>query len=323
MQTILFKTLERTSKTASPLEESAALDLLGCKAADLPEILALASRLTMARFGRGVRLCAIINAKSGACSEDCAFCAQSVHASTDADVYAFLQADTLLQAHCKAGQSKASYFGVVTSGKKLSDADVDKACAAVRKANPGPGWCASMGCLAPDRLAALKKAGFKRYHHNLEAGPGFFPKICTTHAYEERIATLRNARKAGLELCCGGIFGMGETPAQRVELAMALARERVDAIPINFLMPIPGTPLSGLTPLKPLEILLAVAMLRFTNPGAELRIAAGRSLLGRMQSMLFMAGCTGMMIGDLLTTPGQNMADDQAMLDGLGLTVEA
>jgi biotin synthase len=323
MQTNLYKTLERASSTASPLEESAALDLLDCEAGDLPEILALSSRLTTARFGRGVKLCAIINAKSGACSEDCAFCAQSVHASTDTEVYPFLQAGTLRDAHSKAGDNNASYFAMVTSGKKLTGKDVDKACAVVREASPGPDWCASMGCLEKDKLVALKQAGFKRFHHNIEAGASFFPEICTTHTYEERIATLRNAREAGLELCCGGIFGLGESLAQRVELAMAVARERVDAIPINFLTPIPGTPLSGLQPPKPLEILLSIAMLRFTNPKAEIRIAAGRTLLGRLQSMVFMAGCTGMMIGDLLTTSGQKMADDRAMLNGLEIPVEA
>ncbi|MGE4553873.1 MAG: biotin synthase BioB [Desulfovibrionaceae bacterium] len=322
MDRTLRTELAAAARERRGLGGDAALAVLRTGPADLAELLHYASDLARACAGSAVRLCAIVNAKGGACSEDCAFCAQSARGGGGAEVFPFRPAAELHAAHRRAGAHRARYFGVVTSGRALGDADVDRACAAVRGAGPGPSWCASMGILGAEALGRLRAAGFRRFHHNLEASRSFFPSICASHAYDERVATLRRARAAGLELCSGGIFGLGESDAQRVELALALAAEGVDSIPINFLVPIPGTRLEGRTPPEPLEMLRAIAMLRLTNPGAELRIAAGRRRLGRLQALLFLAGCTGMMIGDLLTTPGDDVVRDLEMLAALGLEPE-
>ncbi len=323
--TILFKEIRSAAEAFRPISASAALDLLHLQAGDLPQVFACAAAMRSAAFNNRVSLCAIVNAKSGACSEDCAYCAQSRHASIKAQVYPFMPSEKLQESHKMAADNQARYFGVVTSGRALNKEDVDKACETVRTATDnagGPYWCASMGCLNLDALKKLRQAGFKRYHHNLEAAPSFFPTICSSHTMEDRLRTLRNARTAGLELCSGGIFGLGESKEQRVELAQVLAAEKVDSIPINFIQPIEGTRLQNQQVLSPTDILLSIAMLRMTNPKVELRIAAGRKSLGRLQSFLFMAGCSGMMIGDMLTTSGEDVVADHAMLRDLEMEVE-
>ncbi len=322
MNTSLLSELQKATAESRPISAAAALDLLHLESGDFAALFACTSAMTSARFARRVSLCAIVNAKSGACSEDCAFCAQSHCADVRAPVYPFMDSDRLNAAHESAGQNKAKYFGVVTSGKALLQKDLDAACEAIRTKQDGAYWCASMGCLDEKQLRQLRTAGFRRFHHNLETAPSYYPQICLSHSIDERIETLRNARTAGLELCSGGIFGLGESKEQRVELACVLAREQVDSIPINFLQPIKGTRLENRTPLAPKDILLSVAMLRMTNPKAELRIAAGRKSLGRLQSLLFMAGCSGMMIGDLLTTSGEDVAADHKMLEALEMDLE-
>ncbi len=322
MDTPLLRELKNASTESRPITAAAALDLLHLESGDFAALFACTSVMTSARFGNRVSLCAIVNAKSGACSEDCAFCAQSLSATVKSRIYPFMDSDRILAAYDHAQLNKAKYFSLVTSGKALPQQDLEAACDAARAVHSGPYWCASMGCLNERQLQQLRTAGFRRYHHNLETAPSHYPQICRTHSIEERIDTLRKARTAGLELCSGGIFGLGENKEQRVELAMVLGAEQVDSIPINFLQPIKGTRLEKQKPLSPKDILLAIAMLRMTNPQAELRIAAGRTILGRLQSLLFMAGCSGMMIGDLLTTSGEDVAADHAMLGALEMEPE-
>lgn len=322
MNKTLLAEIRTASETFRPICQAAARELLDLEFEDFAAVSACTSAITSARFGRRVSLCAIVNAKSGACTEDCAFCAQSHHAQAAAAVYPFMNHEQLLFAHDNAKSNKAQYFGVVTSGKALNAMDIEKACRVAGSASDGPYWCASMGCLEENLLHKLRTAGFKRYHHNLESAPSFYPEICRTHSIEERLETLRRARSAGLEICSGGIFGLGESKDQRVELAITLAQEQVDSIPINFLQPIKGTRLENQQPLSAKDILLSIAMLRMTNPQAELRIAAGRKTLGRLQALVFMAGCSGMMIGNLLTTSGEDAAADHAMLQNLELAIE-
>jgi biotin synthase len=268
-------------------------------------------------FANEVGLCSIFSAQSGACSEDCAFCAQASCHDTEAGFHPLCSREEIRQAFDEAAQLPVSHFGVVTSGCALSADGVEQLCGVIGEKHGRPAWCASLGCLDYDMLCRLKASGLKRYHHNLETAPSFFPQICTTHSYDIRLETVRNAKRAGLEVCCGGIFGLGETVEQRVEFAMLLARESIESIPLNFLIPIPGTRLEKMKILRPLEILRTVSMFRLTNPRAEVRVCAGRVHLGDLHSMIFHAGASAMMIGRLLTVAGQGVERDLKMLSDL------
>jgi len=229
----------------------------------------------------------------------------------------------MIEAFDTAAELPVTHFGVVTSGCALSDDGVERVCSAVRQhKHPRVSWCGSLGCLDYDQLCALKASGLKRFHHNLETAQSFFPQICTTHSWEMRLETVRMAKKAGLEVCCGGIFGLGESIAQRVEFALTLAREAIDSIPLNFLIPIPGTRLEKMEIMKPLDILRTVSMFRLTNPRAEVKVCAGRVHLGDLQSMIFHAGANSMMIGRLLTVAGRNVEQDLQMLRDLEAETE-
>lgn len=313
-----LKAIREAAEGGKPLSEELALYVLQSSAADLPDIFAAASAARRRFVGGTVRLCSILNAQNGGCSEDCAFCAQASCHDTGVSAGPLCSKEEMEAAFDAALDLPVSHFGVVTCGRALSGRGVERVCAAVRgRKHPRVGWCASLGCLDYDRLSALKAAGLKRFHHNLETAPGFFPQICTTHSFEARLETLRNARKAGLEVCCGGILGMGESLEQRVEFALTLSREAVDSIPLNFLIPIQGTRLENLEIMKPLDMLRAVSMFRLTNPRAEVKVCAGRVRLGDLQSMIFLAGADSMMIGPLLTVAGRNVEQDLRMLRDL------
>jgi biotin synthase len=296
------------------------MDILRAPPQAMPGIMSEATLLRRRQFGDTIRLCSIINAKSGACSEDCAFCAQSARHRTHAEVFALRSGNDIVAARDEAAKLPISHFGIVTSGPALNKTGIARIIAAVAD-NPHRRvkWCASLGGLKLDQLKALKDAGLVRFHHNIETAPSFFQNICSTHTFRDRLAAVRAARKAGLELCCGGILGMGETLKQRVELAMTLAAENVDSIPLNFLVPIPQTKLGRLKPMEPLEILKTIAMFRMTNPKAEIKVCAGRAHLRDLQSMIFYAGATGMMIGPLLTVAGCDVQRDLQMLRDLGI----
>lgn len=298
----------------------AALAILKAGPADLPQILAAATAVRIKYFGRKLHFCSIINARSGACPEDCAFCAQSVHHKTKCDVFGLCSEERLVKAYGEASLLPISRFGVVTSGPSQGAVAVERIARAVaRSKKTKVEWCASLGSVGEAELRALKKAGVKRFHHNIETAESFFPTVCSTHTHAERIKTIRAVRKAGMQICSGGILGMGESLRQRVEMALTLAEERVDAIPLNFLVPIPGTKLGHIKPMKPLEILKTIAMFRMTNPSAEIKVCAGRIHLRQLQSMIFYAGATGMMVGSLLTVAGCDVKQDLQMLKDLEL----
>jgi len=301
-----------------PISREDALAILRSPPAELPGILANTAALRHEKWGNRVTLCSITNAKSGACSEDCRFCAQSATHNTGIEVYPLHSPARVRDAYDRAAELPIDHFGVVTSGETLDDSGVNTVCEAIRDhARPGKAWCASLGSLSSAQLAALKEAGLQRFHHNLETAESFFPEVCSTHTFADRIAALRRAREAGLETCAGGILGLGESLEQRVELALTLSGEQVDSIPLNFHVPIPGTPLEGIEPAKPLDALRAIAMFRMTNPEAEIKVCAGRCHLRDLQSMIFHAGATGMMIGPLLTIAGRDVDDDLEMLRDL------
>lgn len=314
------KAAQEASATVTP---AAALAVLVTPAGELPALFARANALRLQHFGNRVHLCSILNAKSGACSEDCAFCAQSARHRTHAEIFPLRSTEAMVAAYEQAAALPIGHFGIVTSGGALPERGLDQVCKAVRtKKLPGKTWCASLGCLTLAQLRKLKAAGVARFHHNLETAESFFPTICSTHTYASRLATLRAARTAGLEVCCGGILGLGETLEQRVEFAFTLARERVDAIPLNFLVAIPGTRLANQPPMAPLDILRAIAMFRLVNPRVEIKVCAGRLLLRDLQSMVFFAGATGIMVGNLLTVAGRDVQQDVQMLRDLGVETD-
>ena len=291
---------------------------------DIMKLLFWANQVRHRHKGRTVDLCAIINAKSGSCSEDCTFCAQSSHYPARTKRYPLLSETNLLEAAGRARTLGAARFSLVTSGRSLlSPKELDRICRVVsslaKKEKISP--CASLGLLTPELAGALKKAGLVRYHHNLETGPRHYPSICTTHSFSDRLATLRIAREAGFSLCSGGIFGLGETLNDRVEMAFILKKMKVDSVPLNFLNPIPGTPLASQPPLSPLEILKSIALFRLILPEADIRTCGGREKgLRTLQPLMYLAGCNGTMIGNYLTTEGRNPEIDVQEIIDLGLT---
>jgi biotin synthase len=300
--------------------------LFGLSWPDFWPVLQETSQMREARFGRRVSLCVIINAKSGLCSEDCAFCSQSVKAKTDVPTYPLLPREKLVEAAQAAAEAGAARFSLVTSGRGIASAREKEAilaaAAAIREAVDIK-VCASLGIVDRPFLGELKAAGVRRFHHNLEAAASFFPEICTTHTFAERVATVEAARDAGLSVCVGGILGMGESLAQRWELAQALKELDPDAIPLNFLHPLPGTRLGNRPKLAPLDALKIIAAFRLTFPDKTIIICGGRQpTLRSLAPLIFAAGANALMTGDYLTTKGRLPEDDRLMLEDMGLEVE-
>lgn len=310
--------LHETIKTGVSISRDIALAILTAEADEIPQILSAANALRIRHFGNHIHLCSIVNAKSGGCEEDCAFCAQSSHHDCKADYFDLISAQDMKASYQQSSTLPIDHFGVVTSGEGLADEGVDIVSQAIHSGEcKNIKWCASLGILEKEQLMKLKEKGLKRFHHNLETAESFFPKICTTHSYQERLDMVRLVKKSGLEICCGGIMGMGESLEQRIELAFTLQQEQVDSIPLNFHIPVAGTRLGDHKPMKPLTILKCIAMFRMVNPQAEIKVCAGRIHLGDLQSMIFYAGATGMMIGPLLTIAGRDIEDDLKMLRDL------
>ena len=291
---------------------------------DLLMLVAQANRIRNYFRGSRIQLCAIVNAKSGRCSENCIFCAQSAYHKTMIENYPLLKGDKILDAAKTAQQNGATHFSIVTSGRGVTGAsELKKICRSIQTITNSleviP--CASLGILSRDQLLMLCEAGLKRYHHNLETAPSHYSTICTTHRFAERLQTVRVAQEAGLEICAGGILGLGETQAQRTELAFTLRDLGVDSVPLNFLHPIPGTPAEHFPPLAPLEILKNIALFRFIMPRTEIRICGGRETgLRTLQPLMYVAGADGTMIGNYLTTSGRNPSTDMQEIYDLGLT---
>ena len=266
--------------------------------------------------------CGIISAKTGRCSEDCAFCAQSAHHNTNTPEHPLTDYDTLARRAEEFSHAGVLRFGIVTSGNSLTLRESDLLCEyATRLRRSFPlHLCASLGRLSEEQAKQLRQAGFTRYHHNVETSASYYPAICTTHSYEERLATIRNAQEAGLEVCAGGIFGLGESWRHRVEMAFTLRDLGVNSLPLNFLNPIPGTPLAAQPALPPQEALRCIALFRLVHPSRDVLVCGGREFtLGQWQPFVFAAGANGIMVGNYLTTSGSDMESDRRMLDTLGL----
>lgn len=309
------------------LSRDEALELAAFSGTDLFDLFVAASRIKEFFVGNRIHLCSIINAKSGRCGEDCAFCAQSVHHETGAPVYPLISEEGITTAALRAERNGSGCFGIVTSGTSVASGDeLETICAALRsiryQSRVSPSC--SLGIIDRETSLKLKEAGAITYHHNLETARSFFPNICTTHDYEEDVETVRNAKAAGLRVCCGGIFGMGESMAQRIELAFTLRELDVDSVPINFLNPVPGTRLADADFLTPLECLNTIALYRLILPAKKITICGGREKnLRDLQSWMFLAGANGTMIGNYLTTSGRDEEQDRRMLKDLELEIAA
>lgn len=325
MQQRITETVDGILKGKS-ISEADALCLATAEGADLYALFHGASRIREHHFGNTVHLCSIINAKSGRCPENCSFCAQSAHHRTDAPVYPLKSTEAMVEAAAAAADHGAGCFGIVTSGTAISSGDeLDRLCETlerIRKETAISPSC-SLGIMDEATARRLKAAGMETYHHNLETARSFFPAICTTHDYEDDVNTVRAAKKAGLTVCSGGIFGLGETMAQRIELALTLRELEVDSIPLNFLNPVPGTPLADADNLTPMECLLTIALFRLILPSRRISVCGGRERnLRDLQSWIFLAGASGTMIGDFLTTSGRPVESDLQMIRDMGLTPE-
>jgi len=307
-----------------PLSRDEVLDVASLPLDQLPDLVALAHKVRLAFCGPEVELESLINAKSGACPEDCAFCSQSARFATDVDVYAFLDIDEVLDAARATKAAGATQFCIVVAVRGPEERLLRKVIDAVDAVHAETGLevACSLGLLTLEQAERLAAAGVKRYNHNLEACRELFPTICTTHSYDDRLDTAHLAMDAGMELCCGGILGMGETLAQRIDFAFELAALNPCEVPINFLDPRPGTPLEDQDLLSPREALQAIALFRLVLPGAWLRLAGGREkVLGELQAIGMLAGANALIVGNYLTTTGRSPEDDHALLDALGMPV--
>ncbi len=316
-----IESLREKAIAARGLKGNEALELCELGRKNIFGLLAAASTIREFFKGKTVSLCAIINAKSGRCAEDCAFCAQSAHHSTDAPLYPLVSADEMIASARKAKEDGAHMFGIVTSGTEIGIAlewsELRQAVSGIKKAGIKP--CASLGMLTGQQAQKLKEAGLYRYHHNLETSRSFFHSICSTHDYEEDIRTVRAAKEVGLSTCSGGIIGLGEQMEQRIELALTLKELDVDSIPLNILNPIPGTPLASAAPLHPLEILMTIALFRFILADKDIKLCGGKERnLRQLLPLGLVAGCNSLMTGNYLTTTGRDARLDLEMIQDLG-----
>lgn len=290
--------------------------------AELSELQAGAFLLQKHFRGNHIDLCTIVNGRSGRCSENCKYCAQSAYHHTGVEEYPLMSKEELFR-HAKANQEGgANRFSIVTSGRALSGKEFETVLEAYKEMNDTLSihLCASHGILTEEQLQKLYEAGVRQYHHNIETSKRYFPEICTSHTYDDRIKTIKLAQKAGLNVCSGGIIGMGETWADRIDMAISLSELNIKSIPINSLMAIPGTKLEGMPPLSGDDILRTIALFRFINPESDIRMAAGRKLMPENGATAFKAGASASITGNMLTTSGTTMKDDLEILKKLGLT---
>lgn len=287
---------------------------------DINDICDAADEIRRANKGDDIDTCSIVNARSGHCSENCKWCAQSAHFKTGCDVYEAIDEKELFEAVRINTEKGVNRFSMVTSGRAVPQKDLDIFCGQYRRiAQTSPiKLCASMGLLSKQQLQQLKDAGVSRYHCNLETGPAFFPTLCSSHTFEDKLQTIRWAREVGLEVCSGGIIGMGESMCDRLEMAVASREAGSCSIPVNILNPIKGTPLENTPLIDEREIILTVALLRLVAPRCALRFAGGRLRLSEKATRRIMkGGMNGALVGDMLTTIGNNIDSDRTLFESL------
>ncbi len=320
----LIGTVEERVLAGEKITRTEAEALIDTPEEHLLRLLAAADRIRLRFKGRVFDSCSLINARSGRCGEDCAYCAQSGHHHGDCETYELCSTDDILSAARTAKKDGASRFCTVTSGGALSAKEFDALIQSLEKvrAELDIALDASLGFLDGERASRLQAVGVTRYNHNLETSREHYRQICTTHSFDQRVDTVRTVMQTGLSACCGGILGLGETPSQRLDLAFTLADLGVDCVPINVLNPRPGTPLEHAQPPEPLAVLKTVALFRLILPHATIKIAGGRERnLGDFQGMALRAGANGMIIGGYLTTAGRPVETDLKMVRDAGFVI--
>jgi biotin synthase len=323
MRNELIDTLIDRALSGQGIDREQALLLGDFSRDELQYLFAGTGRIREKFKGRDIKICSIVNAKAGKCPEDCGFCAQSSKFKTDSPEYGLRSVDEIVAAAKEAESFGANEFSIVTSGTAIDDrGELDILVAAIRriKAETRLETCASLGLMRTDNLKELKAAGLDRFHHNLETAASHFERIVTTHTYQQEMEAVRNAQEAGLQVCVGGIFGMGETFAQRVELAFDIKALGTQTFPINFLKPLPGTGLENMDYIDYFDALRVIALLRLVLPTIDLFVCGGREeILADGQELLFAAGANGILGGNYLTTKGQDPKKDIEMIERLGL----
>lgn len=288
---------------------------------DLDELLKLSSKYIKDE----IEFCSLINARNGKCSQNCKYCAQSSHYRTHIDSYPLVKIEEVRKAALDAKSHKASRFAIVTSGKTPDESDFDKMLEMIKEINKieGLNSCASIGILNEEQAKKLAQSGLKRFHHNINTAKSYYPEVCTTHTWQDRLDTCRLVKKYGMELCCGVILGMGESVEQRVEMALELAEIQPNSIPINILMPIPETPFENyLDKIDEENVLRTLAIFKIANPNSILRFCGGRMRLSEENQRKALNTCVeGIMVGNYLTTIGKNPDDDIKTVEELGKTI--
>lgn len=287
---------------------------------DLKELSLCAEQIKEKFCGKSFDICSIINGKSGKCTENCKYCAQSAHHKTNIKEYPLLETEQIFKEAKRNADKNVTRFCIVTSGKRLNDEEIDSVCKTYKKIkdNCKIMLCGSMGLLSYEQFLKLKSAGVTRYHCNLETSRNFFPSICTTHSYDDKINTILAAKKAGLEICSGGIFGLGETFEDRIDMFFDLYKLGVKSVPINVLNPIKATPLENNKILSQEEINRTVAIARFILPETFIRLAGGRLLFKDKGVSMFSSGANATITGDMLTTSGTLIDEDLDTIKKLG-----
>lgn len=284
-------------------------------------LLDLANEVRKVNVGNRIDLCSIMAAKVGHCSEDCKFCSQSAHHQCNIEMYELIDDDAVLRCIEEIEHSGVHRFCLVTSGEKLTDREFDRVLKIYALLNKETDLklCASLGSLDENRAYALKQSGVIMYHHNVETSRSFFPKICTTHTYDDRVKTIKAAKKAGLKVCCGGIISMGESMQQRLEMAFEIRELDVDSIPINILTPIKGTPLENIKLISRAELLKSIALFRLIMPKKTIRLAGGKEKgLGIDEKRAYTGGVNGALVGNYLTTKGQDAQEELKIFEEIG-----
>lgn len=303
------------------ITKTEALQLSTIQKTEMFDLFAAANKIRQIFKGDSVDLCAIVNAKSGACPEDCSYCAQSSRSTTETAVYPLIDKNAVIEKAKEARDAGVKRFCIVTSGRKIGKNELKEICSMIKDIRGiGLRPCSTLGLLNKDELNFLKDSGLERYHHNLETSERFFPEICRTHTYSDKLKTIDAAIAVGLSVCSGGIFGIGETWEDRIDMAFTLKKLPIASVPINYLIPVKGTPMGEQDMLNPFEALKIVSLYRFILPQKEIRICGGRmQVLGEFNSMVFMAGADSLLTGNYLTTTGRTFSDDQKLLRDYGL----
>lgn len=307
-----FRSIDRDNKMVETIESF-----------NFYQLLFHANSLREKYKGNSVELCAIVNAKSGLCSEDCAFCAQSLRYQTHSPRYSLIEKEDIVEKALEAKSYGVARFSIVMSGRTPSKDELYRVAQALEALSEnGISPCASLGLLRREQIEFLRDRGLKRLHCNIETSERYFSRICTTHSFKDKLETIESAISLGLSVCSGGIFGMGESWQDRVEMAKILRELNVDSVPINFFTPIKGTPLEGLEPIKPLDALRVIALFRLILKDKDIRVCGGRPLLGDFASWIFLAGANALMTGNYLTTKGRGYSDDLKFIREHGLEVK-